>query len=332
MTERLTIVVPVFNERAVLPAFHERLGRVLSEAELDAEILYVDDGSTDGSGVWLESEAAGTDQVSILSLSRNFGKEVAMTAGLDHADADAVVIIDADLQDPPELIPELVARWREGFDVVYARRDERQGETWLKRTSASVFYRVMDRLSEVPIPRDTGDFRLLSRRAVDELRRLREQHRYMKGLYAWIGLPQTSVTYTRAPRADGRSKLGYGRLFDLAMEGITSFSAAPLRLATWLGLGTSFAAFAYGLYFFVRTLLLGNPVPGYPSLIVIILFLGGVQLVCLGIIGEYLARTYNESKQRPLYVIAQYRPWQMNSDSNSAASDSERSPTTGAND
>ncbi|MEM1401937.1 MAG: glycosyltransferase family 2 protein [Pseudomonadota bacterium] len=332
MTERLTIVVPVFNERAVLPAFHERLCGVITEADVNAEVLYVDDGSTDGSRAWLELASESTTPVSILSLSRNFGKEVAMTAGLDHAEADAVVIIDADLQDPPELIPELVARWREGFDVVYARRDERQGETWLKRSSASVFYRVMDRLSDVPIPRDTGDFRLLSRRAVDELHKLREQHRYMKGLYAWIGLPQTSVTYTRAPRADGRSKLSYARLFDLAMEGITSFSAAPLRMATWLGLGTSFAAFAYGLFFFVRTLLLGNPVPGYPSLIVIILFLGGVQLVCLGIIGEYLARTYDESKRRPLYVIDQYRPWNLKSPNESTSPAPLETPAIDADD
>jgi len=272
------------------------------------EILYVDDGSSDGSGAWLDDARAADSRIAVLRLSRNFGKEAAVSAGLDHATGDAVVVIDADLQDPPELIPTLVGHWREGFDVVYALRDSRDGESWLKRSSAALFYRLMDRLSDVPIPRDTGDYRLLSRRAVEALGKLREQHRYMKGLYAWIGYPQKAVRYAREVRAGGRSKWSYWRLWNLALEGITSFSAAPLKLATLLGMITSIGAFGYGLYFLLRTLFFGNPVPGYPSLVVIILFLGGVQLVCLGIIGEYLARTYNESKGRQLYFVMDYLP------------------------
>jgi glycosyltransferase involved in cell wall biosynthesis len=308
LSERLAVVVPVFNEREALPLFHKRLLAVLDELTIPAEILYVDDGSEDGSGVWLDERRASDSRIAVLRLSRNFGKEAAVSAGLDHADGDAVVVIDADLQDPPELIPTLIKHWQDGFDIVYALRESRDGESWLKRSSAAMFYRLMDRLSDVPIPRDTGDYRLLSRRAVTALAKLREQHRYMKGLYAWIGYPQKAVPYAREARAGGRSKWSYWRLWNLALEGITSFSAAPLKLATLLGMVTSVGAFGYGLYFLLRTLLLGNPVPGYPSLIIIILFLGGVQLVCLGIIGEYLARTYNESKKRQLYFVMDYLP------------------------
>ncbi|MFK7830133.1 MAG: glycosyltransferase family 2 protein [Congregibacter sp.] len=305
--QQLTVVVPVCNERQVLPQFHQRLTAVLAELDLRTDILYVDDGSSDGSYAWLDECCKVDSRVALLRLSRNFGKEVAMSAGLDYVDADAVVIIDADLQDPPELIPKLVAQWHAGFDVVFAKRESREGDGWLKQQSAALFYRLLDRVSEVPIPRDVGDYRLLSRRSVAALRKLREQHRYMKGLYAWIGFPQIAVSYDREARGDGRSKWKYRDLWHLALEGITSFSAAPLKLATWLGLFTSLVSFAYGLFFLLRTLLLGNPVPGYPSLIIITLFLGGVQLVCLGIIGEYLARTYNESKGRELYFVMEYR-------------------------
>lgn len=308
MSDLLTVVVPVFNERETLPGFHARLKAVLESLDLRSEILYVDDGSEDGSYAWLDSCCANDREVGLLRLSRNFGKEIAMSAGLDHVDADAVVVIDADLQDPPELIPELLAQWRAGFDVVYAKRETREGDHWFKRHSAALFYRILDRWSDVPIPRDTGDFRLLSRRAVGALRTLREQHRYMKGLYAWIGFPQVAVPYHREARSGGSSKWNYRGLWNLALEGITSFTAAPLKLATWLGLITSILSFGYGLFFLLRTLVMGNPVPGYPSLILVILFLGGVQLVCLGIIGEYLARTFNESKARELYFVMEYRP------------------------
>jgi glycosyltransferase involved in cell wall biosynthesis len=308
MPALLSIVVPVFNERPVLPELQRRLAAVLDELDSPAEILYVDDGSEDDSATWLAALALRDDRVGLLSLSRNFGKEVAVSAGLDHAGGDAVVVLDADLQDPPELIPELLRCWREGFDIVNTVRASRAGESWFKLASACWFYRIMGRLSAVPLPPETGDYRLLSRRAVVALRSLPESQRYLKGLYAWVGFPQTSITYHREARAAGRSKWSYWRLWNHALDGITSFSTAPLKLATWLGLATSSLAFLYGLFLLLRTLFQGNPVPGYPSLIIVMLFLGGVQLICLGIIGEYLGRTYEESKRRPLYLVKAYHP------------------------
>ena len=218
---------------------------------------------------------------------------------------DAVIIIDADLQDPPELIGELLGRWRDGYDMVYATRLEREGETWLKRTTAAGFYRLMDWLSQTPIPRDTGDFRLLSRRAVDAVCQLRERHRFMKGLFSWVGFRHCSVPYHRDPRHSGRSKFNYWRLWNFAIEGITSFSTAPLRIATYVGVLTALFAFGLGAWVALKTLLWGDPVAGYPSLMVTVLFIGGVQLTALGVIGEYLGRLYNETKQRPLYLVEQ---------------------------
>ncbi len=306
--QRLTVIVPAYNEAAGLEAFHRRLRTVLDGLDLDDRVLYVDDGSRDETWTVIESLAARDSGVDALRLSRNFGKEAAMTAGLDHCDADAVVVIDADLQDPPELIPELVAAWRDGYDVVYATRATREGESGLKRLTAAAFYRAMEHLSDTPIPRDTGDFRLLSRRAVDALRQLRESQRFMKGLFAWIGYRQRAVHYHRDPRAHGHSKWNYWRLWNLAMDGITSFSAAPLKLATWIGLGSACLAFVYGIYVFVKALVWGDPVQGYPSLMLVILLLGGIQLLALGVIGEYLGRLYAESKQRPLYFIERRHP------------------------
>lgn len=304
--ELLSLVVPVFNELAVLDSFHARLQAVLAELAIAVEILYVDDGSDDGSGSWLEALRQRDERVAVIALSRNFGKEVALSAGLDHASGDAVVLLDADLQDPPELIPVFLQHWRAGYDIVYGQRVSRDGESRAKVVSAAWFYRILNYLSEVQIPRDAGDFRLLSRRTVEALRALPERHRYLKGLYAWVGFPQLAVPYARPPRRAGQGKWSYWRLWNFALEGITSFSTAPLKFATYLGLCTSLLAFLYGLYFLLRTLLLGNPVPGYPSLLIVVLFLGGVQLICLGIIGEYLARAYGESKQRPLYFVRAY--------------------------
>ncbi len=304
---RLTVIVPAYNEAAVLETFHERLSRVLDGLPLEADVLYVDDGSADGTWDMLQSLAQRDARAGALKLSRNFGKEAAMTAGLDEADADAVVVIDADLQDPPELIPALVEQWRAGYDVVYATRSARAGETGFKRFTSSAFYRTMERLSDTPVPRDTGDFRLLSRRALEALRQLRERQRFMKGLFAWIGYRQTAVYYQRDPRHAGKTKWNYWRLAQLAVEGITSFSTAPLRLATWTGLSASLLAFVYGLWVLAQALVYGDPVRGYPTLMLVILFLGGVQLLALGVIGEYLGRNYAESKQRPLYFIEERR-------------------------
>jgi len=299
----LDVVVPAYNESQVIGTFHARLGAVLDGIDAQVRVIYVDDGSTDDTWTLMAGLAERDPRTVALRLSRNFGKEAAMTAGLDEASADAVVVIDADLQDPPEVIPELIARWREGFDVVYATRGERDGETRLKKFTSAAFYRVMERMSDTPLPRDTGDFRLLSRRAVDALRGLRERQRFMKGLFAWIGYRQTSVVYHRDARHAGTTKWNYWRLGNLAIEGITSFSAAPLRMATWVGVSAATLAFLYGLWVLLKVLIWGDPVRGYPTLMVVILFLGGVQLLALGVIGEYVGRTYSESKRRPLYYV-----------------------------
>jgi glycosyltransferase involved in cell wall biosynthesis len=246
--------------------------------------------------------------VAVIDLSRNFGKEIALTAGLDHARGEAVIVIDADLQDPPELIPQLIEKWREGYDIVFARRISREGETFLKKLTAKLFYRFIQGVSRVKIPEDTGDFRLLSRRAVEALKKLRETHRFMKGLFAWVGYPQIAVNYRRDPRFAGQTKWGYWQLWNFALEGITSFTIAPLRIATYVGLTTSVGAFTYALFVIYKTLVYGDPVQGYPSLMVIILFLGGVQLMSLGVIGEYLGRMFNETKNRPLYFINSFSP------------------------
>ena len=305
--QTLTIVIAAFNEEASLPEMHRRLGVVLDGLEAQATVLYVDDGSRDGTWQVLQTLAADDPRVQLLRLARNFGKELALTAGLDHVETDAALVIDADGQDPPELIPQFVAKWREGFDVVYGTRTRREGESWFKRFTAAAFYRVMSRLSHTPIPPDTGDFRLMSRPVLDALRQLRERQRFMKGLFTWVGFRQVSLPYERAPRLAGGSKFNYWRLWNLALEGITSFSTVPLRLATYVGVLTALGAFAWGLWIVARTVLWGDPVEGWPSLMTVMLFLGGVQLVALGIIGEYLGRLYLEVKQRPLYLVAEAR-------------------------
>lgn len=305
----LTVVIAAYNEQAALPVTHQRLAAVLDTLALSTRVLYIDDGSRDDTWAVLEAIAARDPRVGLLRLSRNFGKELALTAGLDHAaDADAVVVLDADGQDPPELIPEFVAKWQQGFDVVYGTRAEREGESWLKRITAAVFYRVLTRLSHTEVPPDTGDFRLLSRRVLDALGQLRERRRFMKGLFAWVGFRQCAIVYRREPRVAGSSKFSYWKLWNFALDGITSFSTVPLRVTTYVGLLTALIALLYGVWIVARTLLHGDPVPGYPSLMTVILFLGGVQLIALGLIGEYLGRLYDEAKQRPLYLIAAVRP------------------------
>jgi len=303
----LTVVVAAFNEQAALPLLHPRLRTALAGLGLETRVLYVDDGSTDDTWAVLQELAASDASVQLLRLARNFGKEIALTAGLDAADADAVVILDADGQDPPELIPAFVERWRQGYDVVYGTRTRREGEGWLKRATAAAFYRVINRLSSTPIPPDTGDFRLLSRRVVEALGQLRERQRFMKGLFAWVGFRQVALPYERAPRLAGNTKFNYWRLWNLALEGITGFSTVPLRAATYLGLSAALAAFAYGLWIVAKTLLWGDPVQGWPTMMAVILFLGGVQLIALGIVGEYLGRLYLEAKQRPLYLVSEKR-------------------------
>lgn len=304
----LSVIVPAFNESEVLPLFHRRLVQTLDSLDFDSEIIYINDGSKDATADILHMLKNGDSRVAIVDLSRNFGKEIAMAAGLDHASGDAVVVIDADLQDPPELIPELVKHWREGYDDVYARRSSRDGESFIKQATAHLFYRILHALSNVDIPSDTGDFRLLSRRAVDALKQLREQHRFMKGLFNWVGFERKEVLYKRDPRGAGKSKWNYWRLWNFALEGVTSHTTAPLRLASYLGFVVALCAFGYALYMVYDKLMHGNAVAGYPSLMVTLLFLGGVQLITLGVIGEYLGRMFDESKRRPLYFVKTFIP------------------------
>jgi len=303
-----SVVVPAYNEEEVLPEFHKRISTVLETMSIEAEIVYVNDGSTDNTLAVMQGLQESDPRVAVVDLSRNFGKEIALTAGLDHASGDAVVVIDADLQHPPELIPELVKYWMGGYDVVYAKRISRGGESIIKKTTTYVFYRLIQLVSRVKIPEDVGDYRLLSRRAVDSLKQLREQHRFMKGLFSWIGYPQKAVPYQPDPRYAGRTKWSYWDLWNFALEGITSFSIFPLKIATYLGLLTALVAFLYAAAIIYQTLIYGNPVAGYPSLMVVILFLGGVQLITIGIIGEYLGRMFDETKQRPLYFLKGYEP------------------------
>ena len=306
----ISVVVPAYNEQEVLPAFQARIIPVMEAIGLPFEVVYVNDGSRDATLQIMLAMQAADPRVAVVNLSRNFGKEIALTAGLDHAAAtDAVVVIDADLQDPPEVIPDLVAAWQQGFDVAYAQRRVREGETWVKKATAAGFYRVMQRIGgKVQLPANTGDFRLMSRRSLDALLSLREHHRFMKGLFAWVGFPSTPVLYDRAPRAAGTTKWNYWKLWNFSLEGITSFTVGPLKVATYLGLVTAVFAAIFGAQIILKTLIWGNPVAGYPSLMAVVLFLGGVQLMTLGIIGEYLGRVFNETKGRPLYIIERHLP------------------------
>ena len=302
----LTVVVAAYNEAESLPLLQPRIVAALDAVAadgVDGRVLYVDDGSRDGTWAVLQRLAAADPRIALLRLSRNFGKELALTAGLDRVERGAALILDADGQDPPELIAAFVAKWREGYDDVYGTRIEREGESWLKRSTAHAFYRVIGRLSKTPIPADTGDFRLLSERALAGLRQLRERHRFMKGLFGWVGYSRVALPYHREARVAGASKFNFWRLWNLALEGITSFSTAPLRLATYLGLATALFAFGFGVWVVAKALLWGDPVAGWPTMMAVILFLGGVQLIALGLIGEYLGRLYEESKQRPLYLV-----------------------------
>jgi glycosyltransferase involved in cell wall biosynthesis len=304
----ISVVVPAFNEEDVIARFHSRLDDVRRSSRYSWEVVYVNDGSHDGTLTELMKLAESFSYVSVVNLSRNFGKEIAMTAGLDHAVGDAVIVIDSDLQDPPELIPHLIDEWERGYDVVYAQRRHREGETLLKRITATAFYRVIGALSEVRIPRDTGDFRLLSRRAVEALSKVRERHRFMKGLFSWVGFSQKAVPYDRDPRYAGATKWNYWKLWNFALTGLTSFTSVPLKLASYLGLLTSLFGFAYAAIVVFKTLAFGEPVQGYPSLMVVVLCIGGMQLIGIGVIGEYIARISDEAKGRPLYIVEAFKP------------------------
>jgi glycosyltransferase involved in cell wall biosynthesis len=302
--KKISILVPAYNEEAVLEKLFTRLTTLADKTkEYEFEFFFVNDGSRDKTLEIIKDHAEIDERVSYLNLSRNFGKEIAMIAALDHVSGDATVIIDADLQDPPELIPEMIGWWEKGFDDVYAKRRSRQGESWLKKMTSKVFYTTLQSVTRIPIQKDTGDFRLLDRRAVEALKQIRENQRYTKGYFSWIGFKKKEVTYDRDPRAAGETHFNYFKLAELAIEGIVSFSTAPLRLATFLGVTVAGAAFIYLVVIVIRTIIFGTNLAGYPSTMAVILFLGGAQLLSLGIIGEYVGRIFNETKNRPLYLI-----------------------------
>jgi glycosyltransferase involved in cell wall biosynthesis len=310
----LSIVCPAFNEAENLATFVASVEAAMRAIAQPYEIVFVNDGSDDSTLETMTRLRKTHGRIAIVDLSRNFGKEIATTAGLDLAKGDAVVVIDADLQDPPAIIAEMIAGWREGYDVVYARRRERRGDGPVKRLTASLFYKLIHRIGAVDVPENVGDFRLMSRKAVDAVCSLREHHRFMKGIFAWIGFPAKEVLYDRAPRAGGATKWNYWRLWNLSIEGITSSTLAPLKVSTYLGFATALTAFLAGAFFILKTLLFGDPVPGFPTLVVIVLFLGGIQLMVLGVIGEYLGRVFNETKQRPLYFATEIYPSDVGGD------------------
>jgi glycosyltransferase involved in cell wall biosynthesis len=301
--ELISILVPMHNESSVVELFFAAMERTLDCGLADFEFICVDDGSSDDTLVKLTSAAENDARVKIVSFSRNFGKEAALSAALDYASGSAVIPIDADLQDPPELINDMIRAWRSGFDVVYAKRASRETDSMMKRRTAGLFYRVFNAVSDTAIPENVGDYRLMSRRVVEVIKSLPEKDRFMKGLFSWPGFKTTTIEFHRQTRADGISKFNYWKLWNFAISGITSFSTAPIRVGTYLGLLISFLSFLYAAYIVVKTLVLGVDVPGYSSLIVIILFLGGVQLVVMGLIGEYIGRIYKEVKARPIYVV-----------------------------
>lgn len=305
----VSVVVPVFNESEVIGAFYDRVTKAL--ALLDGcsyELVFVDDGSRDDSYAQLSSFAACDEHVRVLKFSRNFGHQIAITAGIDHARGDCVVVIDADLQDPPEFIASLVQQWRDGFDVVYAVRAEREGEGAMKLMTASAFYRLLSRVTNIQIPANVGDFRLMSRRVVEQMKLLREKDRFVRGLVSWVGFKQTGVVYKRDARFAGETKYPYRKMIKFAFDGITSFSTAPLKLATWTGYVVALLAVLYLVNVLVHWML-GRTVQGFATIMVAMLFLGSVQLICLGILGEYLGRVFNEVKPRPMYVIEEDLPF-----------------------
>ena len=302
----LSIIVPVYNEVQMLPTFHHQLMCTIATlAHETIELIYVNDGSKDSSWACLQTlpHSLNHCQVRCINLSRNFGKEAAMTAGLDYSVGQAVIFLDADLQDPPELIPQMLNKRREGFDVVNMKRSDRVGESAFKKLSAFCYYRLLTKLSDVELQQDVGDFRLLSRRVVEAIKKLPERNRYMKGILSWPGFIQTTLSFERPARVAGETKWSFLQLVGLGLSGITSFSVKPLRLATWAGGIISIAAFFYAIFVVFKTLIVGESVAGYPTMILVILTLGGLQLLAIGVVGEYIARIFTESKGRPIYIV-----------------------------
>ncbi|HHT04060.1 MAG TPA: glycosyltransferase family 2 protein [Bacteroidales bacterium] len=316
--KKVSLLIPAYNEEKVLGLLYQRIKAIIDNIkQYDWEILFVNDGSKDNTLAVLYSLRAQDERINILDLSRNYGKEVAMLAGFDHVKGDAIIILDADLQDPPELIPQMLEYWQEGYDDVYAKRRTRKGESYFKKKTSKWFYSILQKSTKITIQLDTGDFRLLDRTCVDALRKIRESNRYTKGMFSWIGYNKKEVLFDREARAAGETKWNYFKLFSLAVEGITSFTTRPLRISTMFGGLVSLSSFIYAIFMLYDTFMNGNDVKGYPSLLVIILFLGGIQLLSLGIMGEYIARIFIETKNRPTYFARTYNGEKLsNHDSN----------------
>ena len=305
--KKVSILIPAYNEEEVLYTLYDRLENVINKLNnYEFEVLLINDGSKDNTLNILRELRKRDNRMCYINLSRNYGKETAMIAGLDYVTGDCCIILDADLQDPPELIEEMLKYWEQGYDDVYAKRKSRAGESFMKKFTSSLFYKMLQKSTRIPIQKNTGDFRLLDRRCVDALRKFRESERYTKGMFSWIGFNKKEILFDRDPRVAGSTKWNYWKLIDLAIEGITSFTTKPLRISSFLGVIISFCAFVYIVIIIARTLIMGEAVKGYPSLMAVILFLGGVQLLSLGIIGEYIGRVFNETKRRPLYFVEEY--------------------------
>jgi len=308
LVKKISVLIPAYNEKEVIRALYERLNKLPHDIKnYKFEFLFINDGSKDNTLEIIKDLASKDSHISYISLSRNFGKEIAMIAGLDHVKSDATIIMDADLQDPPELIPKMIDFWEKGYDDVYARRSSRTGESFIKQVTSKLFYKLLQHSTNVPIQVDTGDFRLLDKRCVDALKQFRESERYTKGMFSWIGYKKKEVLYDRDSRFAGKTKWNYLKLINLAIDGVTSFTTAPLRIASVFGFLISLIAFVYILYLLIRPLFGVSTGEGYSSMMAVVLFLGGVQLMSLGVIGEYIGRIFNETKGRPLYLIDKYK-------------------------
>ena len=305
--KKISIIVPAFNEEESLPYLYERLNKLMdTNKNYEFEILFVNDGSKDKTIELIKEYRNQDKRYCYVDFSRNFGKEVAMIAGLDYATGDCVIFIDADLQDPPELIPELIKYWEEGYDDVYARRRSREGETFLKKFTSKMYYKVLQKMTRIEIQRDTGDFRLLDRRCVNALKKLRETQRKTKSMFIWIGYKKKEVLYDRDARVAGKTKWNYMKLIDLAIDGITSFTTSPLRISTWLAIPTFAMLLIYFIYVIVKCIVTSTVMQAFQAIIILILFFSGVQILLFGIVGEYLGRIFNETKNRPLYLVNEY--------------------------
>lgn len=305
--KKITIIIPAYNEEESLPLLYDRLNKVTSNLkEYEFEMLFINDGSKDKTIEIIKSFRAQDERVSYVDFSRNFGKEIAMIAGLDYAKGDCVIFIDADLQDPPELIPELIKYWEQGYDDVYAKRRSRKGETFLKKFTSKMYYKILQSVTRVEIQKDTGDFRLLDRRCVNALKQLRETQRCSKSMFSWIGYNKKEVLFDRDPRVAGETKWNYKKLIDLAIDGITSFTTSPLRISTYLAIPTFLALVVYFIYVIIKCITQNVAIQAFQAIILLVLFFSGIQIMLFGIMGEYLGRIFNETKNRPLYFIKEY--------------------------